>query len=81
MITVRITMKFTGEPLKRVPVTVILDESLNGTKETYTDRTGTATFNLEPASGKILVDGIARYHGRLLPASRLVYYGLMGARY
>ena len=30
-----------------------------------TDRTGIARFDLQPASGQVLVSGIERYHGRL----------------
>ena len=65
MIRVTVTMKFTGEILKRVPVAIMLDAASSGPVETYTDRAGIATFKLEPASGKVLVDGVPRYHGHL----------------
>jgi tRNA 2-thiouridine synthesizing protein E len=64
MITVRVTMKTNGEPVKRMPVAIVLDAT-GETLEGQTDRAGMARFALEPASGKVLVSGIPRHHGRL----------------
>jgi tRNA 2-thiouridine synthesizing protein E len=65
MITVKVCMKFTHEPLKRTPVVVQLDADGQDSGPVPTDRAGVARFDLEPASGKVLVAGVERYHGRL----------------
>jgi len=65
MITVRLLMKVTNEPLKRTPVVIQMDADGSETEPVFTDRTGVARFALPPGSGKILVSGIERYHGRL----------------
>jgi tRNA 2-thiouridine synthesizing protein E len=65
MITVKACMKFTHEPLKRTPVVLQLDADGRETTPVLTDRTGVAHFDLDPASGKVLVSGVERYHGRL----------------
>ncbi len=65
MIAVRVCMKVTKEPLKRTPVVLQIDADGSETEPVLTDRTGVARFELPPASGKILVSGVERYHGRL----------------
>ena len=65
MIAVRVSMKVTSEPLKRTPVVLQLDADGSETEPVFTDRSGVARFDLPPASGKILVSGVERYHGRL----------------
>jgi len=65
MIAVRVCMKVTNEPLKRAPVVLQIDADGSETEPVLTDRTGVARFELPPASGKILVSGVERYHGRL----------------
>lgn len=65
MIAVRVCMKATHEPLKRTPVVLQLDADGSETGPVFTDRTGIARFELPPVSGKILVSGIERFHGRL----------------
>lgn len=65
MFAVRVFMKVTGEPLKRVPVVVKLDADENGVGPVPTDRSGVAQFDLPPGSGKVLVSGVERYHGHL----------------
>lgn len=65
MITVRVFMKVTGEPLKRTPVVLQMDANDTGTGPIPTDRTGVAHFDLSPGSGKILISGIERYHGHI----------------
>lgn len=65
MIAVRVRMKVTNEPLKRTPVVLQIDADGAETEPVLTDRTGVARFELPPASGKILVSGVERYHGRL----------------
>lgn len=65
MIAVRVLMKTTHEPLKRTPVVLKLDADGAETPPVLTDRTGVARFELPPASGKVLVSGLERFHGRL----------------
>jgi tRNA 2-thiouridine synthesizing protein E len=65
MITVSLTMKLDRSPLKRIPVALCLDASGQCTEPVLTDREGRARFELPAASGKVLVDGVERYHGRL----------------
>lgn len=65
MISVRVTMKVRHEPLKRVPVALYLDADGTRTPAVPTDRSGVARFDLPASSGKVLVDGIERYQGRL----------------
>lgn len=65
MIAVRISMKATQEPLKRTPVVLRLDADGSETPPVLTDRTGVASFDLPPTSGKVLVSGVERYDGRL----------------
>jgi tRNA 2-thiouridine synthesizing protein E len=65
MIAVRVFMKATNEPLKRTPVVLQTDADGATTPQALTDRSGVARFDLAPASGKVLVSGIERYHGRL----------------
>ena len=65
MIAVRVFMKATNEPLKRTPVVLQIDADGATTPQALTDRGGVARFDLSPNSGKVLVSGIERYHGRL----------------
>ncbi|NEV60825.1 TusE/DsrC/DsvC family sulfur relay protein [Thiorhodococcus minor] len=65
MIAVRVSMKVTREPLKRTPVALRFDTDGIETSPVRTDRTGLASFDLPPSSGKILVSGVERYEGRL----------------
>ena len=65
MIEITVIMKATNEPLKRTPVTLRLDAEDSQTAPVLTDRDGVARFDLPPASGKVLVSGVERYHGRL----------------
>jgi tRNA 2-thiouridine synthesizing protein E len=65
MIAVKVRMKITQEPLKRTPVVLRLDADGSESEPVYTDRLGVARFERPAASGKVLVGGIERYHGRL----------------
>jgi tRNA 2-thiouridine synthesizing protein E len=65
MLHIHVSMKFTNEPVKRTAVVLCLDTDPEHPIQATTDRTGTAVFDIPPASGKILVNGAARYHGRL----------------
>jgi len=65
MIAVRVCMKVTNEPLKRTPVVLQIDADGSETEPVLTDRAGVARFELPPASGKVLVSGVERFHGRL----------------
>jgi len=46
-------------------VVLYLDTDPEHPVQGSTDRSGTAIFDLPPASGKIVVNGATRYHGRL----------------
>jgi tRNA 2-thiouridine synthesizing protein E len=65
MIAVRVYMKATHEPLKRTPVVLRLDADGTETAPALTDRAGRAHFDRPAASGKVLVAGVERFHGRL----------------
>jgi tRNA 2-thiouridine synthesizing protein E len=64
MVSVKVTMKSTGVPLKRTLVVIEVDGS-GERLQVSTDRAGTASFDIGRVSGKILVDGVPRYHGPL----------------
>lgn len=65
MMSVQVTMKFSNEPLKRTPVMVQMDVDDVRIGPVLTNRSGIAEFDMPPASGKIMVSGVERYHGRL----------------
>lgn len=65
MVRIHIVMKFTGEPLKRTPVMLFLDTDPTHPVTGATDRDGAALFDIPPASGKVVIAGSTRYHGRL----------------
>ncbi len=65
MITVHVVMKVTNEPLKRTPVALRMDADDTETPPVLTDRTGVARFDRQAGSGKVLVSGVERFHGRL----------------
>jgi tRNA 2-thiouridine synthesizing protein E len=65
MLVVRVSMKFTNEPVKRTPVILYLDTDPEHPIAGTTDRGGVANFDIPVASGKIVVSGATRYHGRL----------------
>ena len=65
MISVRVAMKYGHEPLKRTPVVLQMDADGAPVGPVLTDRTGVAVFDLQPGSGKVLVSGVERFHGRL----------------
>lgn len=65
MLLIHVKIKFTNEPVKRTPVVLVLDTDPENPVESSTDRMGTAIFDIPAASGKVLVNGAARYHGRL----------------
>ena len=65
MIAVKVFMKVTKEPLKRTPVVLALDAAEGPSDAVLTDRSGVARFELPPGSGKVLVSGVERFHGRL----------------
>jgi len=65
MITVKVRLKTTGEPLKRVPIALAFDVDQSVTPPVATDRGGAAHFSVPAGPGKVLVNGIERYHGVL----------------
>lgn len=58
-------MRVNNEPLKRTPVVLQMDADGSESGPVLTDRAGVARFELAPGSGKVLVSGVERYHGRL----------------
>lgn len=58
-------MKFGHEPFKRAPVGLKMDADGAPVGPVLTDRAGVAEFDLPPGSGKVLVSGVERFHGRL----------------
>ena len=65
MVNIKVTMKFSNQPLKRTPVEIILDENDQRIGPLATDRGGAVSFDLPATSGKIMVGGVERYQGRL----------------
>lgn len=65
MLRIHVSMKFTNEVIKRTPVILYLDTDPEHPVEGVTDRSGTAIFDIAPASGKVMVNGAIRYHGHL----------------
>lgn len=65
MISIRVAMKYGREPLKRTPVVLQMDADGAPVGPVLTDRTGVAVFDLPPGTGKVLVSGVERFHGRL----------------
>ena len=65
VIAVKVAMRFSHEPLKRTPVVLQMDADDQPVGPVLTDRSGLAVFDLPPGSGKVLVSGVERFHGRL----------------
>ena len=65
MINVKVYMRVTKQPLKRTAVVLQRDVDNEPTETVPTDRLGIARFDLPPGTGKVLVAGIERFHGRL----------------
>lgn len=65
MLHIHVSMKFTNEPVKRTPVILYLDTQPEQPIEGTTDRIGEVIFDIPPVSGKVWVNGAARYLGRL----------------
>lgn len=64
MTSVRVIMKTSGEPVKRIPVSLDLDTG-NQALACETDRNGVAQFDDIHGSGRILVNGRSHYQGPL----------------
>jgi len=75
MLRVHVHMRGRKEPLKRVPVELLLDSS-GERLEGLTDRNGVAEFPVDPTSGKVLVSGYTRYQGRLDGELRIELWSL-----
>ncbi len=65
MFELQVTMKYSGIPFKRSFVELHLDDKSKSVIKGTTDREGKTSFDIPPVSGKIIIDGISRYHGRL----------------
>ena len=64
MICINVSMKFSGMPLKRTPVEILLDDN-QVVGPTPTDRSGKVCFDMPVSSGRVIVAGVERYQGRL----------------
>lgn len=65
MVCISVKMKFSNQPLKRTPVQLILDGNNTSFGPAPTDRLGKVCFDTPSSSGKVMVDGVERYQGRL----------------
>lgn len=65
MVAVKVCMKLSQQPLKRTPVVLRMDADGVETPPVLTDRAGVARFDVPATSGKVLISGVERYHGRL----------------
>jgi len=65
MVCVNVKMKYSGLPLKRTPVELLLDESGQRIGPAATDRSGKVCFEMLSGSGKVIVAGVERYQGHL----------------
>ena len=64
MTSVKVVMKTSGEPVKRIEVSLLLDNS-DRAIACETDRNGIASFNNIKGSGRVFVDGRPHYQGSL----------------
>jgi tRNA 2-thiouridine synthesizing protein E len=65
MVCVNVKMKYSGLPLKRTPVELLLDDSGQRIGPAATDRSGRVCFEMLSGSGKVIVAGVERYQGHL----------------
>ncbi len=65
MVTVKVRLQSTGEPVTRIPVALTSDVERSKTKPVLTDPLGEARFVVPTGPGTILVDGVEHYHGVL----------------
>lgn len=65
MLRIHVSMKFVNEPVKRAAVFIYCDTDPEHPIKGSTDRIGFATFDIPPASGKVVINGSTRHHGRL----------------
>ena len=65
MVCVNVKMKYSGLPLKRTPVELLLDESGQRIGPLATDRSGNVCFEMLTGSGRVFVAGVERYQGHL----------------
>lgn len=65
MVNINVKMKFSRQPLKRTPVEIVLDSDGSHLGPVPTNRDGIAAFDIPVTSGKILIDGVERFQGRL----------------
>jgi len=64
MITVKVCYESSGDPAKDKTVSLGVEE-LFRTDYELTDSEGEARFNVEPCKGRVFVDGLIAYKGRL----------------
>lgn len=64
MTSIKVVMKTSGEPVKRIAVSLQLDTD-NKAIDGRTDRNGIASFDAVKGSGRVFVDGRSHYQGPL----------------
>lgn len=73
MVTIKVILEKSGEPVKGKKVSLGFDGLLRGvTSSEYTDSNGEAHFDVKPGDGKVYVGGTSKFHGRL--AGRVYVY-------
>ena len=65
MAQIKIIMKSTGEPVKRIPLTIRLDDGDKTEIKTQTNRIGVVQIEHLQGSGSILIGGRSHYQGNL----------------
>lgn len=71
MVTVRVVWQSSGKAADNQRVTLSFD-GRGVTPNQVTDRNGEAHFDAAPGSGKVIVNGTTRHHGRI--EGRVVVY-------
>lgn len=78
MALIKVTMKTSGEPVKRMPLTIQFDDSDKADVETATDRTGSVVIEEQLGSGRVMVNGSSHYQGSLDKEIQIELWSLTG---
>jgi hypothetical protein len=65
MVSVKVVWNSTGKPADNQRVVLSFDGLRGVTSSEITDGSGTAHFDAAPGSGKVIVNGTTRHHGRI----------------
>jgi len=65
MALIKVIMKTSGDPVKRMPVTIQFDDTGRPDFETATDRSGSVEIKDTLGSGRVMVNGSSHYQGNL----------------